>query len=48
MIMEKYVFRSIDDAPGYKVINENCPDGYFMTAHCLGMSPSKSVLAIAL
>lgn len=46
--MEKYVFRSIDDAPGYKVINENCPDGYFMNSTLFGDEPSKSVSAIAL
>lgn len=42
--MEKYVFRSIDDAPGYKVINENCPDGYFMNSTLFGDEPQQKCI----
>ena len=42
--MEKYVFRSIDHAPGYKVINENCPDGYFMNSTLFGDEPQQKCI----
>ncbi|MDO5378150.1 MAG: cupin domain-containing protein [Clostridia bacterium] len=42
--MDKFVFRSIDDAQPYKVINEHCPDGYFTNVTLFGDEPQQKVI----
>lgn len=42
--MDNFVFRSIDDAAPYKVINENCPEGFFINQTLFGDEPQQKCI----
>ena len=41
---KNFVFRNVEDACEYKVVNENCPDGYFINRTLFGDEPQQKIL----